>query len=420
MADYYDVKPKIIPAGSGQEVRITPLFDHAVLDGDLEFVYTPIENRGPYDGFGERHRPDWRREGPSLVVSQVFEGEQEHSVALRRPGGDLVRDFRFFSLEEDLFRLRPYKGDMHIHSNRSDGRESPGYVAASCRKIGFDFMALTDHGKYEPSLESQQAFEGIETDLRIYPGEEVHPPNNPVHIINFGAGRSINAMFQEPRYDQEVRHIEGTLQHIADERDRYCMASSMWCFDRIREFGGLGIFCHPYWFTREHYHIPGSLTDLMFDMRPFDAYELIGGYHPFEVESNYLQVLRYQEECIKGNTVPIVGVSDAHGCDTGALFGWYYTIVFARSLDFADITDAIKEGLAVAVEHLPGTTPRAHGPFRLAKYAQFLMREVFPSHDRICRLEGESMIDYLASGDPASYTPPGGKAFERLAVNFGI
>ena len=84
-------------------------------------------------------------------------------------------------------------------------------------------------------------------------------------------------MFHDPRYDAEVKDIEGRLRSIRDQRDRYCMASSIWCFDRIREFGGLGIFCHPYWLTREHYHIPGSLTDLMFGVG------LVGGPPPTEL-----------------------------------------------------------------------------------------------------------------------------------------
>ena len=47
---------------------------------------------------------------------------------------------------------------------------------------------------------------------------------------------------------------------------------------------------------------------------------------------------------------------------------------------------------------LPGETARAFGPFRLVRYAQFLMREVFPAHDDLCREEGRLMLEH-AAGD---------------------
>ena len=50
----------------------------------------------------------------------------------------------------------------------------------------------------------------------------------------------------------------------------------------------------------------------------------------------------------------------------------------------------------MAVEAPPGHFPRAHGPLRLAQYAQFLLREVFPLHDELCEPEGRAMLAYLA------------------------
>ncbi|MEN8210055.1 MAG: DNA methyltransferase, partial [Candidatus Fermentibacteria bacterium] len=104
-------------------------------------------------------------------------------------------------------------------------------IILQMEKIGFDFMALTDHGLYAPSIESQAAFEAVDTDLRIYRGEEVHPPDNPVHIVNFGGSASVNDLFSQSRYRSEVPDLERRLGDIGDARDRYCYASSLWCFD---------------------------------------------------------------------------------------------------------------------------------------------------------------------------------------------
>ena len=95
-----------------------------------------------------------------------------------------------------------------MHSYYSDGTESPAYVAAYCRKIGLDFIAITDHGKYHPSLEAINAFQTFETDFKIFPGEEVHPPENEIHMINFGGKFSINELFKDKeKYMKEVEEI---------------------------------------------------------------------------------------------------------------------------------------------------------------------------------------------------------------------
>lgn len=398
---YYSVAPRVVKSGIPSRITISPLFEHVQLSpqSTYEIYCTPMEDIGNHSSFKRRHKPTWRLVNGAIELTHLFEGEQEHSLLLeevRNNDRAPLADFRVYSVDDDLFSLKPYKGDMHMHSNRSDGRESPGYVAASCRKIGMDFMALTDHRQYEPSVESQRAFKDAEIDLQIFRGEEVHPPDNPIHIINFGGAASINRLFEDSSYRSEVKRIENAFADLPDNLDSYYYASSLWCFDKIRQLGGLGIFCHPYWVSHERYHIPGSLTDRMFIDQPFDAYELIGGYQMHEVESNMLQVLRYQEETANGRRIPIVGVSDAHGCDRGDLFGWYFTIIFSASLELQDIFSSIKNLYSVAVEHIPGIIPRAHGPMRLAKYAQFLLREVFPGHDALCHEEGLEMYRYLA------------------------
>jgi hypothetical protein len=175
----------------------------------------------------------------------------------------------------------------------------------------------------------------------------------------------------------------------------------VWCFDKIREAGGLGIFCHPYWFNRFRYDVPEVLTGLIFDRQPYDALELIGGYYRSESISNHLQVARYHEEQSQGKRIPIVGVSDAHGCDTGALFGWYTTLVFSPSSSFTDIKESIMDLYSVAVETVPGNVALAHGPFRLVKYSQFLLREILPAHNALCYEEGLQMQAYV-QGDGAA------------------
>ncbi len=401
---YFDILPRILRAGQTHTITIQPRFDHVrFTDGAIYQITLQ-----PLDGTASQAQTLNLEAHQGMVSFQAaFPLEGEYVLLLNSNLNERERGFaRFhlYALESDLFQRRPYKGDIHMHSHYSDGFEAPAYVAACCRRIGLDFMALTDHARYAPSLEAMAAFTGKPIDLRIYPGEEVHSPDNPTHIVNFGGEFSINELFDTETYKNEVRMLVGQLPQLNAGVDRKAYASCLWTFDKIRQAGGLGVFCHPYWVSIHRFDNPAALTELLLQLQPFDALELIGGYFPFESESNHLQVTRYQEARARGKRIPIVGVSDAHGCERGELFGWYYTIVFAPSLELPDLVQSIKDLYSVAVEAMPGQPARAHGPFRLVRYAQFLMREVYPQVLDLYAEEGRLMLAHLAGDDQAMQT----------------
>jgi hypothetical protein len=414
--NYFDVRPRIVRAGSSVPVTVRPLFDHVRFNDGQAYHVTlvPAEGTAEQMRWSEQPGLDFAIDRGVMRLACRFGSEQEYTLLINQ-GNKTLAEFRLYALEEDLYARRPYKGDFHLHTHHSDGVESPAYVAAACRKIGMDFMAITDHHQYAPSLEAIRAFEGVATGLRIYPGEEVHAPGNPAHILNFGGSFSVNDLFKSEDFTREVEEIEARQAGLIPGPDRYPYAASVWCFNKIREGGGMAVFCHPYWFFRHRYDVPQGLITLLLERQPYDALELIGGYHRFEVESNHLQVARYYEERARGKRIPIVGVSDSHGCETGSLFGWYYTIVFSPSTALEDLITSIKDLYSVAVDALPGEAPRAHGPFRLVRYAQFLMREFFPAHDRCCLEEGRLLLAY-AAGDPQATGGIGAKAEQVAAL----
>ncbi len=398
---YFDVLPRIVQAGQINTITIRPLFDHVrFIDGNTyQLTLQPLD--GPPNQ-AQTFNLEARQGAISLQAAFPLEGEYilllNSNLSERERG---FARFHIYALEPDLFQRRPYKGDIHMHSHYSDGFEAPAYVAACCRRIGLDFMALTDHARYAPSLEAMAVFAGKPIDLRIYPGEEVHSPDNPTHIVNFGGEFSINELFDTESYKNEVRMLVSQLPPLNAGVDRKAYASCVWTFDKIRQAGGLGVFCHPYWISINRFDNPAALTELLLQLQPFDALELIGGFFPFESESNHLQVARYHEARTRGKRIPIVGVSDAHGCERGELFGWYYTLVFSASLDLPDLIQSIKDLYSVAVEAMPGQPVRAHGPFRLVRYAQFLLREVYPHLRELYAEEGRWMLAFLAGDQEA-------------------
>lgn len=388
--------PRILAVGEECEVSV-------VLPAEAAVSGKPRARLLAYEGIGDGANCDLPDTAINCTDSCVrvrvcLPGEQEYLLRIF-PGdaGDSkpLAECRIYGVESDLVSLRPLKGDFHQHSNRSDGKEPPAELAVASRGTGLDFMAVTDHGLYEPSLEAARPFEGLSMDFRIYPGEEVHPPDNPVHMINFGGRASVNDLFSDPSYASEVAAIAGDMKAFTKDTHKEQYASCLWCYRKIRELGGLGVFCHPYWITRKQFNVCEPVIAKHFEERPFGAYEVFGGYGLHEYEANTLQVARYYEERMRNPDLPIVGASDSHGSDPEYLFGWYYTILFAVSPDLADLAVAIRDLRAVAVAALPGRPPEVVGPFRMVKLALFLMREYMPGHDLLCRKQADALEECL-------------------------
>ncbi len=47
----------------------------------------------------------------------------------------------------DLIELKQIRGDLHMHTRETDGRASLEEMAAECREIGYEYLAITDHSK---------------------------------------------------------------------------------------------------------------------------------------------------------------------------------------------------------------------------------------------------------------------------------
>lgn len=410
----FDFFPMVVPADRESVIRIRPVMEPDAFTGRIGLAVGYIRDdgsllEGRIAGWGRFDPVPFTFEDGDLVLSCLFRGECEHTLRVtctENGQAKVLGDFHLYSLAPDWLALRPFKGDFHIHSKSSDGLETPAYVAASCRRIGLDFMALTDHHRYEPSLEAMAAMGALPTDLRCYPGEEVHAPGNPVHVINFGGSFSVTERFKdEAAYRREVATYSEQLPGLS-EPARFETAASEWCFDQIRAGGGVSIYSHPYWRPEQRYYVCEATNEAILDRQRFDALEVIGGFERYEREGNALAVARYQEARAAGRKVPIVGVSDAHGCDR-TLFGWYYTIVLAPSVAFPDLAAGIRGLNSVAVEAVAGEFPRVVGPFRLVRYVHFLMREFYSLHDALCAEEGALLLAHLA-GD--------GQAKSRLAA----
>jgi predicted metal-dependent phosphoesterase TrpH len=291
-------------------------------------------------------------------------------------------------------------GDMHVHSRRSDGKEAPDIVAANYRKAGFDFFALTDHELYEPSLEAINAYKDAPIDFKLFPGEEVHPPENRTHYIHFGGKYSINGLIRSDpdKYRAEVKQLAETLDP-GEGIDRKEYASAAWVSREIHKAGGLAVMVHPHWVDDNSYHIGEKMAVCMLKSKLFDAFEVIGGQTLLE---NQPQVSLWQDMRAEGCFVPPMGNSDSHGTVNGEWFEIAKTVVLAESCEYDALKEAIIAGCSVALEEYKGEDfPHLYGLHRYVSFVQFLLEDYFPIHDELCVEEGRLMKEYV-TGDAAS------------------
>lgn len=396
---FYDIYPKVIKANAETAVTIAPLDRHCLFQEGKTYSVTVVPMNHIADNDLHPDYPTYPVICRNGVLKQSVHCTEEQAYRLFvRDGEKLLCTLQIYGVEEDLYGLLPFKGNMHAHSFCSDGVESPEMVAANYRKAGFDFLAITDHEIYEPSLDAIHAFDGLDLDFKLYPGEEVHAPRNKIHILNFAGEKSVNQFYRDfPEvYETEVEAIKKELS-LSDSHVDFEYASSVWVFRKIREYGGLSILAHPNWIIDGAYNIPPAQYHTFLKEKPFDALELInGGDTPYE---NAGQIALWHDACFQGRYVPVIGNDDSHGTVNGDWFNIGMTYVLARSNSREDLIDSIKKGLCIAVERYHNEAPHYYGEGRLVNLFAFLDHAYFPLHDELCVQEGFFMDAHL-KGDP--------------------
>ena len=117
-----------------------------------------------------------------------------------------------------------YKGNLHTHTNNSDGELSPEEVLEGYKKRNYDFLAITDHNKVtEVEKYSQKNF-------LILPGIEIDVDRSsletPYHLVGINVKKEIEVPL-DPGARQQMKVQQG--------------------IDLLKEEGCEVILAHPYW-----------------------------------------------------------------------------------------------------------------------------------------------------------------------------
>ncbi len=402
----YAIHPLVVPVNKQTEFTVQPLETQFTFDDTKQYTVKVCSlTRTPYGDYAPQgNECECTVQNGCLCFAYCCDREEECFIRIYQTGKkDMLVELSVYALEADLFALRPLKGDFHVHTCRSDGKETPAAAVSSYRAQGFDFTVVSDHREYAPSVEAQKAFADIPLGMRIVNGEEVHTPGNYVHIIHFGGNRSVNALYENEMddYYAEVEEIMQTEE--LPYEDAFTYAACIWAARKIKEFGGLAVFCHPFWIA-DMYNVPPELSRLFLMGTEFDAFELIGGQTAHE---NNMQTALYNELRAQGCAMPVLGASDSHGTINRGLFNKMYTIVFAQENETKSILSAVRKGMTAPVEvYADSVNYSVHGSYRLVSYTRFLLEHYFAPQALLCQEEGILMRLYLL-GDK--------QAGERLA-----
>lgn len=325
-------------------------------------------------------------------VEYDFTTEQQYTLKIKYDG-KIICSSHVYSLDDDLAELKAFKGDTHLHSCRSDGEGTPFEVACNYRAAGFDFIAITDHHKFAPSLEAQSEIKELTNEFFVFRGEEVHNKSmGYFHIINFNGESSVNDIIEtdDAYVEAEIERIlaSNDFTGLSDPR---CVAYRMFVAEHIRKANGVAIMAHPFWETYGEYHMQTEEFIYHWQNGHFDALEVIAGCDGTGNGNNLQELLR-SDMLADGYKIPVVGSSDAHTTvnkHPSDRFNNQFTIVFAK--DFDEIPDAIKQERSIAVSRSDDTYFHVVGKFRYGKYARFLLKEYYPAYSKLCAQHAKAL-----------------------------
>lgn len=209
---------------------------------------------------------------------------------------------------------RWFKGDLHAHTNHSDGSWSLKELAESARTYGLDFIALTDHNTISGLAEIAEA---SGDDLLIIPGIEVTTFNG--HALSLGTDRWI---------DWRIGQDERTINSIAAQ---------------VRAEGGVFVVVHPD-APRDEICTGCRWVYPDFDLSLANAVQVWGGSHWNNPEEHNPGCLRLWKDWLnKGYSLSALGGTDTHGPDGwGDNSGWTY--VYAHELSVDAILAGVRKG----------------------------------------------------------------------------
>ncbi|MCR5263995.1 MAG: hypothetical protein K6D94_08985 [Clostridiales bacterium] len=418
----YEIFPAVALKGTPTEFAVRGLGIQKALEPGIEYIIRVLPQEENISSKTLEISDYNRYEGIRAVCGEdgylrfryTFNREQIYTLRLigTRPDGSAgpLTDLRIFCAEKDLYIRTPMRGNTHCHTcMSSDGSEDPYLAAATYRRAGFDYLAITDHHNAMGSVYAVAESRDIPTEMSFYYGEEVHVPNPYIHAVNVGAlmpgDIGLDKWYHEHEYEvksEVAKTAESCRDTLPPGIEPYDYAWRRWIADTIHSRGGVAILAHPFWEYDAH-NTRDDMFRLLAKEKIYDAAEIAHGQEPGCSDAN-LQLAFWNDMRAEGISISPVGVDDAHrryfSWNYDSSFNEAYTVIFALDPSFGGFAEAVKGGYSAAVESYEKAPEHIIASYRLTKYTAFLFERYFPLHDELCFEEGCSMRDcYLGSGN---------------------
>lgn len=222
-----------------------------------------------------------------------------------------------------------YKGNLHMHTSRSDGALSPEDACELYGSKEYDFIALTDHWKLSPAdtYKNMLLLSGCEYNVGANPREGVY------HILAIGCTG-----------DPGIEHTD-TPQAIVD---------------KIHEKSGLAVIAHPAWSINTPEQIEAvrgfdateifnSVSDLPRNVRPYSGtivdmlaskWASVKGRPDRTVPKKESQSAAMEQSRQNGYILPLLATDDAH---------WYGKNDACRSYIMVKAGELTREAILSAI-----------------------------------------------------------------------
>ncbi len=207
-----------------------------------------------------------------------------------------------------------YKGNLHTHTDISDGKRPVAEVVDIYKNLSYDFLAITDHNRVFKSDEYNES-------LYIIPGLEIHssePDSNRTHhmvaLTTYDNGKiSHGQVFDNVEWTDSVQALNGVCNMMVPEGFQMIYCHSLWSRTEPDEFR------NPKLMAMEVYN---GVCDVMCDQ----GYQL----------THWDNILR--------NGMKMWGIAsdDCHGIDNH--YGRGFVMVKSQNLTDHSILKALKDG----------------------------------------------------------------------------
>ena len=200
---------------------------------------------------------------------------------------------------------RWYRGNLHTHTTKSDGRMSPKQMVDWHATHGYDFLSLTEHRfLLDPSPYLREG-------LLLIPGIEVDGHDRlsgRYHLVGLG--------------------LHSPLKYKSD-------LSFQAAVDGLRAAGGLTVLAHPYW--------SGQTSADLLRVEGAWGIEVFNGVCHKE-RGRGLSTVHWDDLLAAGKSLWGLAVDDAHGHEPDGDLGWGWVMAKAQELSREAILRALLAG----------------------------------------------------------------------------